>query len=171
MISSSGLVVWSATYESFGKAVIDPASAIENNLRFPGQYDDQETGLHYNWHRYYEPGNGRYLSADPIGFFGRDVNLYRYVLSDPINSTDHMGLIAPTVAGAMIGGTYIATVYGPHLYYKAAPYFAQFGAYSNRLATSAWLYGVNLYYQYAPVVGRLGLKLGEEVWGTGLLGR
>ncbi|PXF56473.1 MAG: hypothetical protein C4B58_13400 [Deltaproteobacteria bacterium] len=48
-----------------------------NNFRFPGQYEDQETGLHYNWHKYYEPGIGRYLRADPIGLIA-GVNLFRY---------------------------------------------------------------------------------------------
>ncbi len=36
-------------------------------LRFPGQYDDAETGLHYNYFRYYDPETGRYLSPDPLG--------------------------------------------------------------------------------------------------------
>lgn len=42
----------------------------EVNLRFPGQFFDAETGLHYNWHRYYEPTTGRYISSDPIGLAG-----------------------------------------------------------------------------------------------------
>ncbi|MEE4358520.1 MAG: RHS repeat-associated core domain-containing protein [Desulfococcaceae bacterium] len=41
----------------FGKARILIAD-IENNLRFPGQYYDRETGLHYNYHRYYDPDTG-----------------------------------------------------------------------------------------------------------------
>lgn len=51
LTNSSGNVSWSADYEPFGKA---QATGIEFNLRFPGQYYDAESGLHYNWHRYYD---------------------------------------------------------------------------------------------------------------------
>jgi len=64
-------VVWSATYTAFGEAAVDPSSTITNNLRFPGQYFDEETGKHYNWHRYYDPRTGRYTQVDPIGFAAR----------------------------------------------------------------------------------------------------
>jgi RHS repeat-associated protein len=60
-------------------------------LRFAGQYYDSETGLHYNYHRYYDPKIGRYLRADPIGLFG-GVNLYSYVNNRPIISSDPFGL-------------------------------------------------------------------------------
>jgi len=59
--NSSGTVVWQATYSSFGKATVDGSSTITNNLRFPGQYFDSETGLHYNFHRFYDPEMGRYI--------------------------------------------------------------------------------------------------------------
>ncbi len=65
LIDTSGRVVWSATYDAFGAAQI-AISEVENNLRFPGQYYDAETGFHYNWNRYYDPATGRYLSADPL---------------------------------------------------------------------------------------------------------
>ncbi len=48
MTAVNGLVVWAAKYSSFGKAEVDPASTVENNLRFAGQYEDAETRLHYN---------------------------------------------------------------------------------------------------------------------------
>lgn len=67
------------------------AISCENNLRSPGQYFDVETRLHYNYHRYYDPGIGRYLRTDPIGFGGSDVNLYAFVRNNPINFWDPYG--------------------------------------------------------------------------------
>ncbi len=55
VVDTSGSVVWEAGYLPFGEARVLVAG-IENNLRFPEQYFDAETGLHYNWHRYYDPG-------------------------------------------------------------------------------------------------------------------
>lgn len=55
LIKSNGATVWRATYTAFGEASVDPDSSIENNLRFPGQYYDQETGLHQNYFRDYDP--------------------------------------------------------------------------------------------------------------------
>jgi len=59
LTTASGTVVWSAQYTAFGSATVELGSTVENNLRFPGQYYDEETGLHYNYHRYYDPGTGR----------------------------------------------------------------------------------------------------------------
>ena len=71
---------------------------IKFNLRGSNQYFDAETGLHYNWHRYYKPSTGRYLTPDPIGLAG-GLNLFSYVQNDPVNYIDPEGL---SPAGAFI---------------------------------------------------------------------
>jgi RHS repeat-associated protein len=90
LVDGSGDVVWQAAYLPFGKAEV-LTSTVVNNLRFPGQYYDAETGLHYNWHRFYDPSTGRYISADPIGLAG-GINLYAYVAGNPVNWIDPWGL-------------------------------------------------------------------------------
>jgi RHS repeat-associated protein len=95
IISTSGSVVWSAVpTDSFGNIQIQ-AESITSNLRMPGQYFDEETGLYYNWHRYYDPAIGRYLQTDPIG---DGLNLYAYCNNDPVNFMDPMGLCAAKAA-------------------------------------------------------------------------
>lgn len=83
-------IVWQATYTPFGEARISTAS-IENNLRFPGQYFDAETNLHYNYYRYYDPEIGRYITSDPIGLFG-GINTYSYANQNSLKYIDPYGL-------------------------------------------------------------------------------
>lgn len=90
MTDEGGQIVWKADYTPFGQADVS-SSTITNNLRVPGQYYDDGTGLHYNFHRYYKPGTGRYLTPDPIGLEG-GVNLYSYVINNPVNLVDFFGL-------------------------------------------------------------------------------
>jgi RHS repeat-associated protein len=66
-------------------------------LRFPGQYEDPETGLHYNHHRYYDPATGRYLTPDPLGLAPAP-NPHAYVLNPHILA-DPLGLDPAGVAG------------------------------------------------------------------------
>jgi RHS repeat-associated protein len=61
------------------------------NLRFPGQYYDAETGLHYNYFRDYDASIGRYVESDPVGLKA-DINTYLYVRATPINIFDPSGL-------------------------------------------------------------------------------
>jgi len=83
-----------AEADAYGKAITrttaDSAKAITNNLRYPGQYWDAETGLHYNDRRYYDPETGRYLSSDPIGYEG-GINLYAYAGAAPGRYIDSTG--------------------------------------------------------------------------------
>jgi len=92
LTSVSGAVVWKAVYNVFGEAYVDPASTVTNNFRFPGQYYDEETGLHYNHHRYYDPSIGRYLTPDPVGLDG-GINPFVYVENNPIRWIDPLGLM------------------------------------------------------------------------------
>jgi RHS repeat-associated protein len=80
-----GKVAWSAQYKAWGQAkeAISKAarrSGMRNLIRFQGQYLDDETGLHYNRHRYYDPYTTRYLTQDPIGLRGSE-NFYVYTPS------------------------------------------------------------------------------------------
>jgi RHS repeat-associated protein len=88
IIETSGRVAWSAVYDLFGNCQVQTAEIV-NNLRFPGQYFDAETGLYYNLNRYYDPTIGRYLRTDP---YGEGLNLYAYVFNDPVTWIDPLGL-------------------------------------------------------------------------------
>ncbi|MFC1867172.1 Ig-like domain-containing protein [Thermodesulfobacteriota bacterium] len=93
LTDSTNTVVWEGVYKPFGEAEINPNSTVANNFRFPGQYYDNETGLHYNYHRYYDPKTGRYLRADPIGLAG-GINPFVYVGDNPVNDVDPNGLLS-----------------------------------------------------------------------------
>ncbi len=89
LISANGDIVWSGIYKSYGQIAI-AAGTTAQNLRFQGQYFDQESGLHYNRNRYYDPYCGRFFSQDPIGLYGGE-NTYAYVF-DPLAWIDPLGL-------------------------------------------------------------------------------
>ncbi|WEF35467.1 RHS repeat-associated core domain-containing protein [Pseudoduganella chitinolytica] len=70
-----GKVAWSAQYKAWGQAkeAISEAAhraGTSSSIRFPGQYLDDETGLHYNRHRYYDPSSGRFITNDPVRLLG-----------------------------------------------------------------------------------------------------
>ncbi|QHM75524.1 putative deoxyribonuclease RhsA [Mixta theicola] len=75
--SSAGEVVWSARYSVTGRAQVSESSVVNQPLRLQGQYFDEESGLHYNRFRYYDPCAGMFISQDPIGLVG-GINPYQY---------------------------------------------------------------------------------------------
>jgi RHS repeat-associated protein len=93
--SSGQAVWWWDQAEPFGGNVAteNPSGlgTFTYNLRFPGQYFDKETNLHYNYFRDYDPGIGRYVQSDPIGLEG-GINTYAYVALSPLDSIDPQGL-------------------------------------------------------------------------------
>ena len=87
--NTSGSTVWTWDSGAFGAEA--PTGSATVNLRFPGQYYDGETSLHYNWNRYYDPATGRYISSDPIGL-GGGLNTYLYVSANTLLLVDFRGL-------------------------------------------------------------------------------
>jgi RHS repeat-associated protein len=98
LTSNIGDTLYECQYNAYGQIINetyyqDDFNALPDNpLRFQGQYYDEETGLHYNLNRYYDPFTGRYITQDPLGILG-GLNSYQYADSDPINWIDPLGLI------------------------------------------------------------------------------
>jgi RHS repeat-associated protein len=101
--------VWAADYAPFGQRIAGPGTVaapvktsssgmperrdrMQLDLRLPGQWEDEESGLYYNDRRYYDPQSGRYLSPDPLGLAG-GLNAYAYVANNPLVSVDPRGLV------------------------------------------------------------------------------
>jgi len=92
--NQAGEEIWRWASDAFGEgdAISAPNSGLQAiNLRFPGQYFDSESGLHYNYFRDYDPETGRYVESDPIGLAG-GVNTFGYVEGNPLVKTDPLGL-------------------------------------------------------------------------------
>ncbi|EDS6428366.1 type IV secretion protein Rhs [Salmonella enterica subsp. enterica] len=91
LMGTGGETVWRAEYDEWVNQLneVNP-QGLEQLIRLPGQIEDDESGLYYNRHRYYNPGLGRYITQDPIGLMG-GWNLYKYPLN-PIGWIDPMGL-------------------------------------------------------------------------------
>ncbi len=98
----NGKVTWKAQSSAFGETEVWDGSELRNNLRFPGQYFDAETGLHYNYFRDYAAGLGRYVQGDPIGLLG-GVNAYLYVKNNPLFYIDVDGKVAQIAVGIGVG--------------------------------------------------------------------
>jgi RHS repeat-associated protein len=90
LFDQHGNSVWEARYKAWGSVWRFDAEQIKQPLRFQGQYWDEESGLHYNRHRYYDPVTGRFVTQDPIGLDGGH-NLYQYV-PNPAGLIDPLGL-------------------------------------------------------------------------------
>lgn len=78
-------------YSAFGEVEV-VTGTVQNNLRIPGHYFDQEAGRHHNFHRDYDPALGRYVQSDPIGL-KEGANTYAYVENNPMAYVDPQGLV------------------------------------------------------------------------------
>jgi RHS repeat-associated protein len=129
---STNTAVWRWESDPFGTtpAQEDPDGdlyLLTYNLRFPGQYIDQETNQRYNYHRTFETSIGRYLESDPIGLEG-GLNTYGYALQNPLRYSDPTGenslvlnggrLLFTPVPGARIAGGALILAGGAALVYE-----------------------------------------------------
>ena len=164
--TQSNRVLWSWVSDPFGNGAPltsndDTGKPYQYNLRFPGQYYDAETGLHYNMARYYNPVIGRYTQSDPIGL-GGGINTYVYVKNSPLSMIDLKGFyeydpwehyrdvtVGPTPAGSS--------------YFDISPTNVHTDTYINTDSTCFFkcLFGV--------VVEDIPTKIGEKTIETGII--
>ncbi|MFG3254530.1 putative T7SS-secreted protein [Streptomyces sp. NPDC048172] len=97
LVDELGEVAWHTRTTLWGTTTWNRDATAHTPLRFPGQYHDPETGLHYNYHRHYDPDTARYATPDPLGL-SPSPNPSTYV-DNPYAWTDPMGLAPKCGAG------------------------------------------------------------------------
>ncbi|NIF19973.1 RHS repeat-associated core domain-containing protein [Pantoea sp. Cy-639] len=95
LTDEQGNLAWAGQYKAWGEVSEKRSDwsrqhGMSNPIRFQGQYHDQETGLHYNRYRYYDPKTGRFVAQDPIRYWG-GLNLFSYAVN-PVEWVDPLGL-------------------------------------------------------------------------------
>ena len=92
--TATGTVIKTISYDSYGNVISDSNPDFSIPFGFAGGLYDADTGLIRFGYRDYDPETGRWTARDPIGFAGGDTNLYGYVLGDPVNFIDPIGLMS-----------------------------------------------------------------------------
>ncbi|MDT0321783.1 DUF6531 domain-containing protein [Streptomyces millisiae] len=100
LLTPGGEVAWHQPFTLWGAAAGPATGTADCPLRFPGQFFDRETGLHYNLRRYYDPESARYCSPDPIGLAGGPDN--RNYVPNPQSQCDPWGLSPPDCMAAAL---------------------------------------------------------------------
>lgn len=111
LTDSSGVIVNSYDYDSYGRPQFG-ITEIEQPFQYTGREWDAATGLYYYRARAYDADTGRFLQEDPIFFSGGDLNIYRYVGSNPINFSDPSGLSSAAIERTAVSGIGIGLVTG-----------------------------------------------------------
>ncbi|MGA2137037.1 MAG: RHS repeat-associated core domain-containing protein [Bryobacteraceae bacterium] len=100
LVTGKGDVAWSVRLRIWGESE-SASETTECPIRFQGQWFDAESGLNYNFQRYYDPGTGRYLGTDPIGLAG-GTQTYTYV-QNPLRWVDPLGLTGCDSSPRLLG--------------------------------------------------------------------
>ncbi|MFH8418541.1 putative T7SS-secreted protein [Streptomyces collinus] len=103
LVDESGDIAWRTRSTLWGSTAWSRDSSTYTPLRFPGQYYDPETGLHYNYFRHYDPETGRYTAPDPLGLTPAP-NPVTYV-DNPHTGADPLGLSPNYQVGQTLGDT------------------------------------------------------------------
>ncbi|ANC41165.1 hypothetical protein A6V27_12750 [Hafnia alvei] len=112
LINLNGHIDWSITLDAWGNALSEEnPHQLYQPIRMQGQQYDEESGLHNNRHRYYDPTIGRYITQDPIGLSG-GWNFYGYPL-DPLQQVDALGLTLVPADLPGLGATYLDDAFLP----------------------------------------------------------
>jgi RHS repeat-associated protein len=102
LMDNTGIVQDHLDYSGFGGVVTETNTSCGDRYKWTGREFDYDTGLQYNRARYYDPSTGRWLSEDPHGFAGLDLNLFRYVGNNSTNQIDPLGLMSRRRALAIL---------------------------------------------------------------------
>jgi RHS repeat-associated protein len=164
---NTGVMVKTYRYKAFGE-IYAQSGTFNQPFAFTGRESDSESGLYFYRARYYDPKAGRFLTKDPIGFAGGDVNLFRMVQNNPVNYTDPSGLIyAEQFAGyGAITGTIISAT--GSVFLDAATGGINIAATPAELATGAAI-GAAIGYGIGTVLDNylLARGKGERNWEKG----
>ena len=110
LVDDQKSVRWQAQWYPFGEVYAEYANT-ENALAFPGQWRDSETGLVYNWNRYYSPRLGRYLQPDPLGYAASGGELYGYAAGSPLIYVDPDGQIVFVIGAVWVAAEFALSAY------------------------------------------------------------
>ena len=117
LVEYDGDIVSTYSYDSYGNVTVLVGTITDTRYLFTGQEYDASTGLYYYDARWYDPTIGKFISEDPISFFGGDTNLYRYVGNNPLNYTDSRGWCKDNSVSTLLHrGEQGGFSRGPHFY-------------------------------------------------------